>query len=120
VFLALDFIWLGVIAKNLYKEEIGHLMAEQIRWGAAGAFYLLYVLGLLVFVVLPAKSGSQALLLGAFFGLITYATYDLTNLATLKAWPVKIVIYDLVWGAVLSCAVSIISYKIDRVWLGGS
>jgi len=105
LFFAIDLVWLGVIAKNLYRQEIGFLMTDQIRWGAALVFYLLYILGLVIFVILPSfhkGSPTSALLLGALFGLICYATYDLTNLATLKGWPVRIVIYDLLWGAFIS------------------
>jgi uncharacterized membrane protein len=85
-FLALDALWLGVIARKLYSRELGHLLAPNVRWGAAVIFYLLYVTGLLALVVLP-RAGSPLLhvaLLGALFGLVAYATYDLTNLATLS------------------------------------
>ena len=105
LFLVVDFLWLGVLAKGLYQKEIGFLMTDKIRWGAAVLFYLIYILGLVVFAIQPSiKSGNiyAALALGGFFGFVCYATYDLTNLATLKGWPVKIVIYDLIWGAFIS------------------
>ena len=119
LFFAIDLLWLGVIAKNLYKEQIGHLMSEEIRWGAAIVFYSIYILGLVVFVILPAlkeQSWNYALFYGALFGFICYATYDLTNLATLKDWPVKIVIYDLIWGSFISGSVSFLTYWIWTHW----
>lgn len=90
-------------------------MKPNIGWYAAIIFYLLFIIGLITFVILPAiekHSWSHALLFGALFGLITYATYDLTNLATLKEWPVVVTIVDLVWGMVLSASVSLVTYLI--------
>jgi uncharacterized membrane protein len=119
VFLAIDLLWLGVIAKNLYSQQIGFLMADTIRWGAALVFYALFIFGLMYFAIFPAfKQGdwSIALLNGALFGLICYATYDLTNLATLKGWPMKIVIYDLMWGTFISASVSSITFWIGTYW----
>ena len=118
-FLAIDFLWLGVFAKNLYKEQIGHLMTSDIRWGAALLFYCLYIVGLLVFAILPALKENTwiyALGYGSLFGFICYATYDFTNLATLKDWPVKIVVCDLIWGAFISGAVSSIGYWVGSNW----
>lgn len=115
VFLAIDLIWLGFIAKNFYKEQIGFLMKNNVNWTAAIIFYLLFIIGLVFFVIEPALSkGSimHAVVFGALFGLITYATYDLTNLATLKDWPVLVTIVDLIWGAFLSASVSAITYLI--------
>lgn len=120
IFFAIDLFWLGVIAKDLYKEQIGHLMSPEIRWGAALSFYFLYLFGLVFFAIAPAikeSSWSQALLHGALFGLICYATYDLTNLATLMKWPLKIVYYDLVWGTFVSALVSGITYWIGKKWI---
>ncbi|MEJ0068286.1 MAG: DUF2177 family protein [Pseudomonadota bacterium] len=105
----LDGLWLGLVAKRLYQDALGGLMAEQVNWVAAAAFYLLYPVGLVVFVIRPELDGNgyqSALLRGAFFGLIAYATYDLTNLATLKGFPVKIALLDMLWGAVVSAAAS--------------
>lgn len=118
-FLSLDFLWLGLIAKGMYQEQIGFLMAQQIRWIPAFLFYLLYILGLMVFVISPAmkeQNGASALLYGAFFGLVAYATYDLTNLATLQGWPVKVVVLDLLWGAFISAAVCWIAYWAGTNW----
>lgn len=118
-FFAIDLVWLGIIAKNLYKREIGFLMADEIRWGAALLFYFLYLAGLVFFAIMPAfKQGDWkiALMNGALFGFICYATYDLTNLATLKGWPVKIVIYDLIWGTFISASVSLVTFWIGTYW----
>lgn len=116
-FLALDALWLGVIARKLYSSQIGHLLAPNVRWGAAVIFYLLYITGLLAFVVLP-RSGSPLLhvaLLGALFGLIAYATYDLTNLATLSGWPVTVTLADLAWGAVVTGLTAAASWSYLRL-----
>lgn len=105
VMVALDMLWLGVIAKSMYQEAIGHLMADKPRVAAAGVFYVVYALGLVVFVLAPYADEplwGRTLLLGALFGFVAYATYDLSNLATLKNWPVKLTLIDLCWGSVLS------------------
>ncbi len=115
VFFAFDMLWLGVIAKNLYRREIGHLMKDVVNWQAAIIFYLLFIVGLVFFVISPAvekNSWVYAILVGAFFGFITYATYDLTNLAITKDWPLMITIIDLAWGTFLGASVSLISYFI--------
>lgn len=119
VFFAIDLLWLGVIAKNLYNKLLGHLLAPEVNWTAAIIFYLLFIAGILIFAVLPAveKSSLQhALLYGVLFGFFTYATYDLTNLATLKNWPVKVVVIDILWGIVLTGAVATAGYYIFK-WL---
>ena len=115
VFFAIDMVWLGLVAKNFYRKQIGFLMRPDINWVAAIVFYLLFIAGLVTFVISPAlekHSWLHALLFGAFFGLVTYATYDLTNLATTKDWPVLVTIVDLVWGMVLAASVSVITYLI--------
>ena len=107
VMLALDAVWLGLVASSLYQHQIGHLMAEQPRLGVAALFYLAYPVGLVVFVVMPqaGRAGlAGAVKLGALFGLIAYGTYDLTNLATLKGWPVSLALLDMAWGATVSAA----------------
>jgi uncharacterized membrane protein len=114
-FFAIDMIWLMAVAKNFYRKQIGFLMRPDVNWIAAIIFYLLFITGLVIFVISPAvvkHSWSQALIYGALFGLITYATYDLTNLATLKDWPLLVTIVDLIWGMVLSASVSIVTYFI--------
>jgi uncharacterized membrane protein len=118
IFFAIDLIWLGIIAKNLYQRQIGHLMAEQVNWFAAILFYLLFIGGLVFFVLMPAvDAGSlgKAILYGALFGFITYATYDLTNLATLKNWPWQITVIDLSWGTFLGMSTSLFSYLLYQV-----
>lgn len=115
IFLLIDMIWLGLVAKNIYSKYLGYLMAPNINWAAALIFYALFVAGIIFFVINPAiaKNSLQfALLAGAFFGLITYATYDLTNLATVKDWPLTITIIDLLWGTTLGGATSAISFTI--------
>ncbi|HRJ30065.1 MAG TPA: DUF2177 family protein [Cyclobacteriaceae bacterium] len=115
VFFAIDILWIGFIARDFYKNQIGFLMKPDVNWTAAIIFYLLFLLGLVVFVIAPSvekKEWTRALWMGAFFGLITYATYDLTNLATLKDWPVKMVVVDMLWGTVLSANVATATYFI--------
>ena len=115
VFFVIDMVWLVLIAKKFYQEQIGFLMKPDINWFAAIIFYLMFIAGLVIFVISPAvekHSWVHALLFGALFGLITYATYDLTNLATLKDWPVLVTIVDLIWGTVLASSISVITYLI--------
>jgi len=108
-----DLIWLGVIARPFYQNQIGHLMRPTVNWAAAIVFYLVFVAGIVILVVWPAierQSLAQALLLGALFGIVTYAAYDLTNLATLDRFPLTVAVVDLAWGAVLCSSVSVITY----------
>ena len=115
VFFAIDMVWLGFVAKDFYSKQIGFLLKSDVNWAAAILFYLLFIVGLILFVVMPAMekgSWSHALIFGALFGLITYATYDLTNLAVAKDWPLSITIVDLVWGSVLAASVSTITVLI--------
>jgi uncharacterized membrane protein len=104
---ALDMLWLGVIAKPLYQEGIGHLMADAPIVSVAVLFYLLYALGVVIFAVSPQHHGASwgaTLSLGALFGFFAYATYDLTNLATLREWPLRLSLIDMAWGTVVSTA----------------
>jgi len=115
VFFIIDMAWLVLVAKKFYHEQIGFLMKPDINWFAAIIFYLMFIAGLVIFVVSPAvekHSWVHALVFGALFGLITYATYDLTNLATLKDWPVLVTIVDLIWGTVLAASISVVTYLI--------
>jgi uncharacterized membrane protein len=119
-FLAVDAVWLALVARTFYRKHIGFLMAPSPNWTAALLFYLLFVVGVLVLAVLPGLETSSfrtTLLRGALFGLIAYATYDLTNLATLKDWPLIVTVVDLIWGTVLSTAVSCAGYLFGK-WLG--
>lgn len=118
-FLAIDMVWLGLVARTFYQQQIGFLMAPSANWLAAIIFYMLFIAGILVFVVVPGlQAGSlrTTLLRAALFGLITYATYDLTNLATLKNWPVLVTVIDLAWGTILCVIVSYISFLAGK-WL---
>ena len=115
VFLAIDLVWLTVVSKDFYAKQLGYLLAKNPNLLAALIFYLLFIAGLIVFVITPAldkRLWTHALLAGAFFGLVTYATYDLTNLATIRDWPLIITVVDLVWGMALSATVSIVTYVI--------
>ena len=112
-FFVIDMIWLGVIAKKFYKIQLGSMMAKKINWAAAIVFYLLYIMGLIFFVIYPALEQGRwfyALWTGVFFGLICYATYDLSNLATLEGWPKAVTAADLVWGSVLSGVLAVIGF----------
>ncbi|HSM18126.1 MAG TPA: DUF2177 family protein [Gemmatimonadales bacterium] len=115
VFLAIDMVWLGVLAKGFYQRHLGDLLRPDVRWGAALLFYLIFVGGVLLFAVLPAlerASFRYAVLLGGLFGMIAYATYDLTNLATLRGFPPIVAVVDMVWGFVLTAVVAGAGYKI--------
>lgn len=114
-FFAIDLVWLGLVARNFYAKYLGYLMKTDVNWIAGLSFYFLFVAGLVFFVISPALEKHAlmtAILTGAFFGLIAYATYDLTNLATIKDWPILITIIDMVWGMILAGMVSGISYWI--------
>ena len=117
VFLLIDMAWLGFIAKGLYKKYLGGFLSEQVNWTAAIVFYLLFVVGVFIFAIMPSvEKGSvvSAITLGALFGFFTYATYDLTNLATLKNWPLTIVFIDILWGSVLTGIVSTAGFYIVK------
>lgn len=117
IFFAMDMLWLGVLAKNFYRTHLSELMTTSVVWPAAILFYLLFIGGLVIFVISPAiEKGSltHAIALGALFGLISYATYDLTNLATIKNWPVIVTIVDLAWGTFLSATVSACAYIVAK------
>jgi len=113
IFFAIDMVWLGVVARNLYKQKLGFILSPEVNWAAAIIFYLIYIGGILFFAVLPASkemSWQTALLNGALLGGMCYATYDLTNMATIAKWPLEIVVIDIVWGMVLTGSVAILSY----------
>lgn len=116
VFLGIDSLWLGFVAPKFYQAQIGYIMTKSPNLLAAGLFYLLFIVGMVIFVVEPGvreQTLAQAVLRGALFGLVTYATYDLTNLATLEGWPILVTVVDLIWGTTLSAAVTLVS-----VWAG--
>lgn len=112
IFFIIDMIWLGFIASNFYRERLGSLM--EINWPAAIVFYFVFLLGLIFFAVYPQldKGWQIVMLYGGLFGFFTYATYDLTNLSTLKDWPVDLVIVDMIWGTVLGASVAVVTYLI--------
>lgn len=117
IFLLIDMMWLVFIAKDFYQKQIGMLLKSDVNWAAAIVFYLLFIAGLVFFVIEPAVEKKQwlhALTAGAFFGLVTYATYDLTNLAVAKDWPLLITIVDLVWGTTLGAVVAALTYFIAQ------
>ncbi len=119
VFLVVDLVWIGVVARNLYQGQLGGLLLESPRWAVAIAFYLLYIVGILVLAALPGYANgslTEAIWRGALLGLVAYATYDLTNLATLKGWSTLVTAADLAWGAVLTAIVSSAGYLIAG-WL---
>lgn len=113
VFLILDFVWLGWIARGFYRQQLGHLLSPEVRWLPAVIFYLLFVAAVVVFAVLPAvERGSllRATLWGGFFGMVAYATYDLTNLATLRGFPTIVAVVDMAWGFTLTAIVATVGY----------
>jgi len=119
IFFAIDLLWLGIVAKPLYKKHLGDILGQQVNWKAAAAFYLIYIAGILIFAVVPAlEKGSlgRAVLWGLLFGFFTYATYDLTNMATLPRWPLTIALVDIAWGMFLCAAVAALSYRVGR-WM---
>lgn len=118
VLAVLDFVWLGLIAKSFIQSQIGPLLLERPNWTAAAVFYLLYIAGILVFAVVPALdagSWQRALGLGALFGFFAYATYDFTNLATLKGWTIPLVAVDVGWGAFVTAAAAVAGYAAARL-----
>jgi uncharacterized membrane protein len=119
VFLAIDALWLGLVAPKFYKAQIGHLMAERPNFIAAGIFYLIFIVGVVYFIKpnIEANELGKAVLGGAIFGFMAYATYDLTNLATLKDWPIMVTIVDLIWGTFLSSTITLLTYLIYHwIW----
>jgi uncharacterized membrane protein len=119
VFFGIDMLWIGIMAKDFYRNNLGHLLRPDINWAAALIFYLLYIVGILIFATLPAlekQSLRQAVVLGALFGFFAYTTYDLSNLATLKDWPVNVVFVDILWGMFVTASVAAASFFIGR-WI---
>lgn len=123
VFLAIDMVWLGLIARGFYASEMGALLKKSPNLGAALAFYVLYCAGLTFFVLLPnfaATSLLKVALIGAAFGLVAYGTYDLTNLAVVEGFNLRLAVVDMLWGAVLSGSASAAAVAITRAFLGAS
>lgn len=119
VFFAIDILWLGFITKGFYRKNLSHLMAPKTNVIAAVIFYSVYVGGLMFFAINPAldkNSIMYALSVGALFGFMTYATYDMTNLATLRDWPIKITIIDIIWGTVLNAITASATFYIVKLF----
>jgi uncharacterized membrane protein len=117
VFFAIDFVWLNFVAKSFYRERLGSLLLPDFNLPVALAFYLLYIVGIIVFAVLPGvEKGSmvEALWRGALLGLVAYGTYDLTNMSTLQGWSPVITVVDMIWGTVLTASVASVSW-----WIAG-
>jgi len=115
VFFAIDFIWLKFVATKFYSTKIGHLMASKPKLVPALIFYLIFVVGIIIFAVLPGYESQniwKTIFLGALFGMLSYSTYDLTNLATLKNWPTSVTIIDIIWGTSVSVITSVAGYLI--------
>ncbi len=114
VFLLVDLVWLVKISPRFYKKNLGHLMAEKVNYAPAIIFYFIFIIGITLFVIGPAYVGGRdwvfAIVYGAVFGLVTYSTYDLTNFATLKKWPLNVTLADIAWGTFLSTATSVAVY----------
>jgi uncharacterized membrane protein len=118
-FLVIDFIWLKFIARSFYQNQIGDLMRSDVNLAAAIVFYLVFNIGIVILAVWPAiqrRSHLQAFLLGALLGIVTYAAYDLTNLAILEGFPIAVALVDMGWGAVLCASVSSITYSVARLY----
>jgi uncharacterized membrane protein len=118
IFFLIDMLWLGIVAKSFYENQIGHLLKESFNFPVALGFYLIFVVGLFFFVINRAviiNSWQYSLFVGIFFGFITYGTYDLTNLVTLQDWPLKIVFVDILWGGFLCGVTSLISFQIIKI-----
>lgn len=118
LFLALDGVWLGIVAPGFYRQHIGHLLAPQPNWVAAALFYLIFIGGLVYFAVLPGAQGASprvGALRGAIYGLVTYATFDLTSQAMFRDWPVLVTVVDLLWGTALSASASALAVVVHRM-----
>jgi uncharacterized membrane protein len=119
-FFVIDLVWLGVVARSFYRNQMGHLLKTDVNWAAAVVFYLVFVVGIVVLAAWPAverQSLGHAIALGALLGLVTYAAYDLTNLATLEGFPFAVVLVDMTWGTVLCGSVSAVTYLVGSRWL---
>jgi uncharacterized membrane protein len=115
----IDLLWLGVVASRFYRESLGDLFAPEVNWMAAGLFYVIFIAGLTFFAIGPAieaRSIGVALGRGAFLGLLAYATYDLTNLAVIRNWPVLMSVVDIAWGTLMSAVVASLTYWVATAW----
>ena len=118
VFFIIDLIWLGVVARGFYRRHLDFILSPHVNWPAAIIFYLIYIVGIILFAVVPAidrGSFERAIVWGGLYGFFTYATYDLTNMATIKDWPLKIVVVDILWGVVLCAVIAGCSLEIAKL-----
>lgn len=117
IFLAIDALWLGIVAKNFYAEQLGDLMAKNIKFHIAAVFYLVYTVGIVVFAIAPALEAEKIILAlgyGALFGFLAYGTYDFTNMATIKDWPTIVSVVDIVWGTLITSVSAALGYLVTR------
>jgi uncharacterized membrane protein len=121
VFFLIDLVWIGVVAKDFYADAIGGLLRQSVNWPAALAFYFMYVGGIVIFILSPALERGSGLLrtalMGGLLGLFAYGTFDLTALALLDGWPLKVALVDMVWGTVLTAVTASASIKLTRAVL---
>lgn len=120
VFLVIDLFWLGFVARDFYRKQLGYLMRSDTNWAAALIFYLIFIAGLLTFGILPAiekDSLAYAVIFGGLFGFFCYATFDLTGLAVIRDFPFKMALVDMLWGIVLSSLVSAASFFIGKKFI---
>lgn len=120
IFFAIDMLWLGVIARNFYREKLSFIFTGEVNWAAALIFYFIYIIGILYFAVVPGfehHDWKTVLFNGAFLGFLCYATYDLTNMATIRQWPLTVVLVDIAWGTVLTGSVSVLAYLAASRWI---
>lgn len=117
IFLAIDAVWLGIMAKNFYAEQLGDLMAKNIKFQIAAIFYLVYTVGIVVFAIAPALEAEKIILAlgyGALFGFLAYGTYDFTNMATIKNWPTIVSVVDIIWGTFITSVSASLGYLITK------
>ena len=121
IFFAIDMIWIGGIARNFYREKLSFVFTGEVNWPAAIIFYFIYIIGILYFIIIPGfthQDWKLVLFNGAFLGFLCYATHDLTNMATIKQWPLIVVLVDIIWGTVLTASVSVFSFLVASKFLG--
>ncbi len=116
-FLVFELIWIGLLAQSFYIDQIGFLLSENPNWLAAGLFYLLFIAGLLYFSILPAlnnKATKKGVIQAAFYGLMTYGTYALSNLSLIENWPVSVTVLDMIWGTIVSIMVYFVTVNVNK------
>lgn len=116
VFAAIDLAWIALVMAGLFRKHLGDILLDRPRLGAAAAFYLVYIAGILVLAVAQSQSWKQALAMGAVLGVVAYATYDLTNRATLKPWPLDVAMLDIAWGGFMTAIAALVGYLVLH-WL---